>query len=66
MNLMKADNMKFILIIIICNFPAGISAPIDNYPKNPKIDAINYIFNIELSDETDEIICESKVDVRYL
>jgi len=31
-----------------------------------EIDAINYIFNIELSDETDEIICESKVDVRYL
>ena len=63
---MKANNMKFILIIIIGNFSAGISAPIDNYPKNPKIDAINYIFNIELSDETDEIICESKVDVRYL
>jgi hypothetical protein len=66
MNSMKANNMKFILIIIIGNFSAGISAPIDNYPKNPKIDAINYIFNIELSDETDEIICESKVDVRYL
>ncbi|MBC8346243.1 MAG: M1 family metallopeptidase [Candidatus Marinimicrobia bacterium] len=57
---------KVLFALIIGNFAFGISAPIDNYPKNPKIDAINYIFTIELSDETDEIICETKVDVRYL
>jgi hypothetical protein len=38
----------------------------DDYPKNPKIDAINYAFKIELSDETDEIACDLTIDVRFL
>lgn len=38
----------------------------DNYPKNPNIDAINYIFEFELSDDTDEIIGRTTVDVRFL
>jgi aminopeptidase N len=38
----------------------------DNYPKNPKIDVLNYQFKIELSDATDEIKCEVTIDVRYL
>lgn len=38
----------------------------DNYPKNAKIDALNYAFRIQLSDNTDEIICEATIDIRYL
>ena len=38
----------------------------DHYPKNPDIDALNYTFNLELSDDTDEIFCEEIVDVRFL
>ena len=38
----------------------------DNYPKNLKIDAINYAFNIELSDKSDQISCELIVDIRFL
>ena len=38
----------------------------DTYPKNPNIDVINYIFKIELSDSTDEIVGEATVDVRFL
>ncbi len=38
----------------------------DTYPKNPKIDVLNYTFRIVLSDDTDEIKCEATVDVRYL
>ncbi|MEN2282269.1 M1 family aminopeptidase [Algoriphagus sp. SE2] len=38
----------------------------DKYPKNPKIDILNYAFRIELSDETDEIKCEETIDVSYL
>lgn len=38
----------------------------DTYPKNPGIDVLNYVFRIELSDDTDEIKCEVTVDVRYL
>tara|TARA_B110000977_G_scaffold9563_1_gene12652 strand:+ start:463 stop:2103 length:1641 start_codon:yes stop_codon:yes gene_type:complete len=38
----------------------------DNYPKNLKIDAINYAFNIELSDKSDQISCELIIDIRFL
>jgi aminopeptidase N len=38
----------------------------DNYPKNPKIDVLNYAFRILLSDQTDQINCEATLDVRYL
>lgn len=47
-------------------FQSNVFAITDGYPKNPKIDAINYIFNIELSDDTDEITCEVTVDIRFL
>lgn len=38
----------------------------DPYPKNPKIDALNYRFEVELSDETDEILGKMTMDVRFL
>lgn len=38
----------------------------DGYPKNPKIDVLNYQFKIELSDKSNEIKVEVIVDVRYL
>ena len=37
----------------------------DPYPKNQKIDVLNYIFNITLSDEKDEILCEEIIDLRF-
>ena len=43
----------------------SVSAFRDNYPKNPKIDVVNYSFKIALSDSTDEIICETTIDVRF-
>ena len=39
---------------------------LDPYPKNTKVDIINYIFDIKLSDKTDEIICNVSVDIRFL
>ena len=53
------------LLIAISNY-AKVIAFTDNYPKNPKIDAINYAFKIELSDKTDEIFCDLTIDVRFL
>jgi aminopeptidase N len=38
----------------------------DTYPKNPKIDILNYVFRIGLSDNTDAIQAEATVDVRYV
>jgi aminopeptidase N len=38
----------------------------DTYPRQPGIDAIHYVFDITLSDETDEIIVESVADLRFV
>ncbi|MGB7208143.1 MAG: M1 family metallopeptidase [Pyrinomonadaceae bacterium] len=38
----------------------------DTYPKNPNIDVINYVFKLDLSDNTDEIVGEATVDIRFL
>ena len=54
----------WVFLITICN-QKGFSFT-DPYPKNPKIDAINYRFEFELSDEKDEIFGKTTVDVRFL
>ncbi len=64
---MKFSKKNFLLTFILmfsCLHP--ILSLADHYPKNPKIDALNYIFKLELSDETDEILCEATIDVRFL
>jgi aminopeptidase N len=38
----------------------------DTYPKDPRIDIINYVFKIHLTDSSDSIRCEAGIDVRYL
>ena len=56
--------LLFLILITICTqhgYPFT-----DPYPKNPKIDAINYRFEFELSDESDEIRGMATVDVRFL
>ncbi|MEO2143878.1 MAG: hypothetical protein ABGW83_07175, partial [Flavobacteriaceae bacterium] len=65
MVIIKNKIFLFFLIIILC-FSTKTFASKDNYPKNPKIDAINYAFNIELSDKSDQIICEVIIDIRFL
>ncbi len=51
-----------IFLVLLC--PQIVLA--DTYPKNPKIDALNYIFRLDLSDTSDEILCEETLDVRFL
>lgn len=58
-------------LLIRCLFLIGVCAQegysmTDPYPKNPKIDALNYRFEIELSDDTDEILGKMTIDVRFL
>ncbi|PZX48664.1 peptidase M1-like protein [Algoriphagus chordae] len=58
------NGMKFLLILLL----SGIStfSYADKYPKNPKVNILNYQFRIELSDDTDEIKCKTTIDVRYM
>ena len=41
-------------------------APVDTYPKNPGIDALNYAFTIELTDSSDMIVGELALDLRFV
>lgn len=38
----------------------------DSFPKNPAVDVLNYVFELELSDETDVIKGKTTVDARFL
>jgi aminopeptidase N len=58
--------MKIWFITLLTLLVHSSFAFTDTYPKNPKIDVLNYQFKIELSDTTDEIKCEVTIDVRYL
>jgi len=62
MNRMLVKNFLYALMLLL--IPATSFA--DNYPKNPKIDVLNYIFRITLSDNTDAIQVEATIDVRYV
>ncbi len=54
------------LVLALTTSIPTLSPPRDNYPKNPNIDALNYTFRITLSDDTDEIVGEATVDLRFL
>ena len=58
--------ISLFLLFTVFGFSNEIIISKDNYPKNPLVDAINYSFNIELSDNTDEIICETSIDIKFL
>ncbi len=62
--MMKNWLLRIIFVLPLYAFAAFPLS--DNYPKNPNIDAINYKFRIELSDTTDEIVCEETIEIRYL
>ena len=62
-NWTKLATLWFLLLIIY--LPKAYSFT-DPYPKNPQIDALNYRFEFELSDDTDEIQGKATVDVRFL
>lgn len=54
------------LVLALTTSIPGLSPLRDNYPKNPNIDALNYAFRIILSNDTDEIVGETTVDLRFL
>ena len=61
--------MRFFCFIALTILSIGsntVYASTDPYPKNPKIDVLNYIFDITLSDASDEINCLVTVDFRAL
>jgi len=59
--------MKRAVLILLVSTPVlgGVDRP-DRYPKNPDIDALNYTFRLTLSDETNAIVGEATIDIRFL
>ena len=58
--------MKYRLLYIIIILHISLNLHADTYPKDPRIDIINYAYKIKLSDATDKIEGEATVEARYL
>jgi aminopeptidase N len=55
----------FFTLFILAVFVLRSWALTDTYPKNPNIDVLHYVFDITLSDDTDVIQVEERVEVRW-
>ena len=53
---------------LLCLGLSLLAAPAlaDTYPRQPGIDALNYVFRVTLSDDTDEIVGEATIDLRFI
>lgn len=60
---MKRFIPAILTLFFICQSSYSFTDP---YPKNPNIDALNYRFKFQLSDETDEIQGKATVDIRFV
>lgn len=58
--------MKRLLVFILALFVLSIPVFADTYPRQPGIDVIHYIFRLTLNDNSDEIVGETTVDVRFV
>lgn len=56
----------FLSSLLVCWGAFSAFTLTDPYPKNADIDALNYRFEFEFSDETDEIQGKTTIDVRFL
>jgi aminopeptidase N len=57
--------MKFLLPLCLV-LALGLPTLADTYPRQPGIDALHYAFRLTLSDETDEIVGEATMDLRFI
>ncbi|MBS1787765.1 MAG: M1 family metallopeptidase [Acidobacteria bacterium] len=44
----------------------SLLAVADTYPRQPVVDALHYVFRLTLSDDSDEIIGEAAIELRYV
>lgn len=59
---MQTKSASLLLLAAVCSLHVAA----DTYPRQPGIDAQHYIFRLTLSDDTDEIIGEATVDLRFV
>src|SRR5215470_8071852 len=56
---------RFIPLLVLLSICASLSSA-DTYPRQPGVDALHYIFRLTLSDESDELVGETTVDLRFI
>jgi len=55
---------SLLALLLVSALAPPLSA--DNYPRQPGVDVQSYVFRVTLSDDTDEIVGETTVDVRFV
>jgi aminopeptidase N len=53
-------------LLCLCLSWFAWQAMADTYERQPDVDAINYLFRVMLSDDTDEIVGEATIDLRFM
>ncbi|MGE3277360.1 MAG: M1 family metallopeptidase [Vicinamibacterales bacterium] len=55
--------LPIFLLVALC---AAVPLHADTYPKNPRVDVVNYQFALELQDQTDAIAGTADITVRFV
>src|ERR1041384_3300046 len=56
---------RFIALLGLLSICASLVTA-DTYPRQPGIDALHYVFRLTLSDDSDEIVGEATIDLRFV
>jgi aminopeptidase N len=55
---------RFISLLVVLSVCTSLVTA-DTYPRQPGVDALHYIFRLTLSDDTDELVGETTIDLRF-
>jgi aminopeptidase N len=55
---------RFILLLVVLSICTSLLRA-DTYPRQPSVDALHYIFRLTLSDDSDELVGETTIDLRF-
>src|SRR5215211_1420197 len=57
--------MRTFLVLLAALSISAAHAAADTYPRQPKVDALHYTFQLILNDENDEITGEATITLRF-
>jgi aminopeptidase N len=60
---MRKARLKIVCLLLMSFLPRTVGA--DTYPRQSGVDALHYTFHVTLSDDTDELIGETTIDLRF-
>ncbi|HEX3448093.1 MAG TPA: M1 family metallopeptidase [Isosphaeraceae bacterium] len=62
---MNPNLQRLVVLGLVAGFGA-VAARGDTYPRQPGVDVLHYVFRVTLNDQTDSIVGETTVEVRFL